>query len=124
VENFLCIKLVTDQSSLFANEYEDGDILILQKVLTHNESDDEDEENNFRDPSFSEPLTSLENRSFHDLENFDAFDFVTPAAPTQFDTENGMNIDLSEHADIAERAEDETFLPYKSTEYKVFYGQL
>lgn len=57
------MKCVVEWSGLYASEYEDGDLLILQKMLTHIESDDEDN-NDFRDPLFSAPLESLENWDF------------------------------------------------------------
>lgn len=59
-EHFFGVKCVVEKSGLYASEYEDGDLLILQKMFTHIESDDEDNED-FRDPLFSAPLESLEN---------------------------------------------------------------
>lgn len=51
---------------------------MLTKILTHNDSDDEDDEApNFRDPCFSEPIMSLENRSFQELEYCNAIDIDT-----------------------------------------------
>ena len=63
IEQFLGIKLKVDKSIIWAFEYEDGDILMLQKVLTSHESDDDDD-SQFWDPIYCDPINSLENKSF------------------------------------------------------------
>lgn len=42
IESFFGIRLKSDKSVIRAFEYEDGDILILQKVLTSQSDDDDD----------------------------------------------------------------------------------
>jgi len=80
LEDFFNIKLSVDKSSLYVDEYQDGDILILTRMLTNlHDEDDTYNSSVIKDPLFSEPLMSLENRSYHGLESLDAFDFVTPS---------------------------------------------
>lgn len=102
MEYFFGVKCVVEWSGLYASEYEDGDLLILQKMLTHIESDDEDN-NDFRDPLFSAPLESLENWDFQNLENFNAFDFVNFSNSNQKRNEEeqkSSNVEIEERSVI------------------------
>jgi hypothetical protein len=93
VDNFFGVKCVVEKSGLYASEYEDGDLLMLSKMLTGIESDEEDN-NDFRDPLFSSNLESLENRDFQNLEYFNAFEFQNFKCPNPKTPEDEKSIHI------------------------------
>ena len=78
--HFFQIKLKVDISSLSASEYEDGDIIMLQKMLANSDSDGEYEENEI-EMKLSDNLEVIMNRSYQKVENLEAFEFIK--SPTE-----------------------------------------
>ena len=119
------IKSMCDIKEFNVREYEDGDILILTKILTHNESDDEDDESpNFRDPVFSDPILQLENKTFQHLEYFPAIEIDTfPTDLRYYPDEKAISIEVEERK-VPQIIEDEPFIPILTKDTRVFLGSL